>query len=81
MGIHWIERSNSGPDVQSSWIKEAVDISEFAGSRSGCALNTSPMRCLRRRILVDDISIPEIDYSSDFENDDSGWQADGFVPD
>ncbi len=29
--------------------------------------------------MLDDISIPEIEYFSDFEDDDGGWQGDGFV--
>ena len=30
-------------------------------------------------MLVDDVSIPELDYHSDFEKDDGGWQARGWV--
>jgi hypothetical protein len=30
-------------------------------------------------LLLDDIAIPEIDYQSDFEKDDGGWDAAGFV--
>ena len=29
--------------------------------------------------LLDDVSIPEIDYATDFETDDGGWTAEGFV--
>jgi immune inhibitor A len=29
--------------------------------------------------LLDDIHVDAINYSSDFEADDGGWQADGFV--
>ena len=29
--------------------------------------------------LLDDVSVPEINYSSDFEKDDGGWQGQGFV--
>ena len=29
--------------------------------------------------LLDDISVPEIGYFSDFDNDTGGWEADGFV--
>jgi len=28
---------------------------------------------------VDDISIPAVDYSADFEADDGGWEAAGFA--
>jgi hypothetical protein len=30
-------------------------------------------------LLLDDVSIPEIGYFTDFEEDDSGWQSEGFV--
>ena len=29
--------------------------------------------------MLDDISIPEIGYFSDFEADDGGWEAEGWV--
>ena len=29
--------------------------------------------------MLDDISIPEIGYSSDFEADNGGWESTGFV--
>ncbi len=30
-------------------------------------------------LALDDVSIPAIHYTSDFETDDGGWQADGFA--
>ncbi len=30
-------------------------------------------------MLIDDIAIPEIGYSADFEKDDGGWKAAGFA--
>jgi hypothetical protein len=29
--------------------------------------------------LLDDVSLPEINYSTNFESDDGGWKQDGFV--
>jgi len=29
--------------------------------------------------LLDDVAVPEIGYSTDFESDDGGWLAEGFV--
>lgn len=62
------------------WVQETVDLSEFAGKKvtlrfeyvTDAAVNGEGM-------LLDDISIPAIDYSTDFETDDGGWQAEGFV--
>jgi immune inhibitor A len=63
-----------------SWVQETVDISQFAGKQvtlrfeyvTDAAVNGEGM-------LIDDIAIPEIDYFTDFEVDDGGWEADGFV--
>ena len=30
-------------------------------------------------MLIDDVSIPEIGYASDFESGDGGWQAEGWI--
>jgi hypothetical protein len=30
-------------------------------------------------LLLDDLSIPAVNYSSDFENDDGGWKSNGFA--
>ncbi len=57
-----------------------MDISEFAGQQVWLRFEyITDAAVYAEGFLVDDISIPEIDYSSDFENDDGGWQADGFV--
>jgi hypothetical protein len=29
--------------------------------------------------MLDDVAIPEINYSSDFEKDNGGWESSGFV--
>ncbi len=62
------------------WIEESVDLSQFAGQKvllrfeyiTDAAVNGEGL-------LVDDISIPVIDYFDDFENGADGWQAEGFV--
>jgi len=62
------------------WIQEEVDLSRFAGQRvwlrfeyvTDAAVNGEGM-------LLDDFSIPEIGYFSDLEEDDGGWDAQGFV--
>ena len=62
------------------WIQERVDLSQYAGQKvqirfdyiTDAAVNGDGM-------LIDDIAIPEINYFSDFEADDGGWTADGFV--
>jgi immune inhibitor A len=68
----------TGRDGQ--WYQEHYDLSPYAGKRilvrfeyiTDDAFNATGM-------LVDDISIPELNYSDNVENGDGGWQADGFV--
>lgn len=65
---------------ESKWIEESVDLSEYAGKKilvrfeyvTDAALNYAGL-------MVDDISIPELNYTTDFETDDGGWQGEGFV--
>lgn len=66
--------------VSGRWIEESVDISQFAGQEvilrfeyvTDAAVNGEGF-------LLDDVSIPEIDYSTDFESDEGGWEAAGWV--
>ena len=62
------------------WYEEKFDLTPYAGKPvrvrfeyvTDDAFNATGM-------LVDDISIPELNYQDDVENGDGGWQADGFV--
>lgn len=68
--------SGSGPD----WIEEEVDLSQFAGQQvllrfeyvTDAAVNGEGF-------LLDDVSIPETGYFTDFESDEGGWEGAGFV--
>jgi immune inhibitor A len=75
----WSYTGYSG-DGKPEWINEVVDISEFAGKEVWLRFEYITDDAVHGEgFLVDDIGIPEIDYFSDFEEDDGGWQADGFV--
>ena len=62
------------------WMQESVDISQYAGQKvllrfeyiTDAAVNGEGF-------MIDDISIPQINYFSDFETDDGGWNGDGFI--
>lgn len=62
------------------WRKETLDLSAYAGSKvmirftvnTDLATNLSGM-------MIDNISIPEINYFDGAENDLGGWDAQGFV--
>jgi len=57
-----------------------VDISQFAGKQVQIRFEYVTDAAVNGEgFLVDDIAVPEINYFSDFETDDGGWEADGFV--
>ncbi|MEX2160794.1 MAG: hypothetical protein WD751_02675 [Anaerolineales bacterium] len=62
------------------WISESVDLSDYAGQEVLIRFEyiTDPA-VNGEGLLVDDISIPQIGYFEDFEQDDGGWIAAGFA--
>ena len=70
----------SGGGDASQWLNETVDLSQYAGKKVQLRFEyvTDPAVNLEG-LALDDVSIPAIHYSSDFESDDGGWQADGFA--
>jgi immune inhibitor A len=69
----------SGNQV-SHWITETVDLSAYAGKKVLLRFEYITDAAVNGEGLVlDDLSIPEIGYTTDLETDDGGWQADGFV--
>jgi immune inhibitor A len=64
----------------SGWIEETVDLSQFAGKKIQLRFEYVTDACVSGQgFLLDDVSIPAINYSTDFEKDDGGWQAAGFI--
>ena len=63
-----------------SWQEEQVDLSKFAGQEvtvrfdyvTDAAVNGLGM-------VIDDVRIDALDYFTDFESDDGGWEGEGFV--
>jgi len=70
----------SGGGDASQWLNETVDLSKYAGKKIQLRFEyvTDP-EVNYTGYLLDDVTIPAIHYSSDFEADDGGWQANGFV--
>ena len=70
----------TGKDCIAQWINETVDLSAYAGQKilvrfeylTDAALNYASL-------MLDDISMPEINYTCDFETDNCGWDSQGFV--
>jgi immune inhibitor A len=63
-----------------SWIQEKVDLSQFAGQKVTLQFEYITDAAVNGEgLLLDDIEIPQINYKTDFETDNGGWQASGFV--
>jgi hypothetical protein len=68
--------SGNGP----VWIFEDVDLSQYAGKSVKLRFEYITDGAVNGEgLLLDDVSIPEIGYSTDFESDNGGWTAEGFV--
>ena len=94
-GEHWdILTTPSGTDKDPSgnsygwgyngesggWIKESVDLSAYAGKKIQIRFEYVTDAAVNGKgFLLDDVSIPEINYETDFESDDGGWEGAGFV--
>ena len=67
-------------DVSGGWIEESVDISQFAGQTVQLRFEYVTDAAVNGEgFLLDDVSVPEIGYTTDFETDNGGWEAAGWV--
>jgi len=66
--------------VTGGWIEEEIDLSQYAGQQIWLRFEYVTDAAVNGEgFLLDDVSIPAAGYFSDFETDDGGWQAEGFV--
>ena len=76
----WGYTGLSGGRSVPTWIQDTVDISQFAGRNLTLRFEyITDANVTGEGFLLDDISIPEIGYTTDFETDNAGWQADGWA--
>ena len=62
------------------WRQETVDLSLFAGEEVTIRFDYITDAAVNGvGLAVDDIRVDAIDYFTDFETDEGGWQGDGFV--
>ncbi|MCE9647055.1 MAG: immune inhibitor A [Chloroflexi bacterium] len=63
-----------------NWIQEQVDLSQYAGKKVQVRFEyVTDAAVTGEGFLLDDVSVDAIDYKSDFEADDGGWEAKGFT--
>ena len=76
----WAYNGVSGGGSQAEWIYEEVDLSHYAGQEVQIRFEYITDAAVNGEgLLLDDIRVPEIGYFNDFEADDGGWEAAGFV--
>jgi immune inhibitor A len=76
----WGYTGFSGGRRSPVWIHETVDLSRFAGQNLTLRFEyITDGNVTGEGFLLDDISIPQINYSTDFESDGGGWQPEGWA--
>jgi len=62
------------------WIKESIELSDFSGKEVQLRFEYVTDAAVNGEgLLLDDVSIPEIGYFTDFEADNGGWEPAGWV--
>jgi bacillopeptidase F (M6 metalloprotease family) len=62
------------------WKDEQIDLSKFAGQKVQVRFEYITDAAVNGEgFLLDDMKVEAINYKSDFETDDGGWEASGFV--
>lgn len=66
--------------VTPDWIEETIDLSEYAGKKIFIRFEYITDAAVNGEgFMVDDVTVEAAGYRSDFEADDGGWVAEGFV--
>ncbi|GAB4148748.1 MAG: immune inhibitor A [Candidatus Promineifilaceae bacterium] len=73
-------RSAGERDDQDGWVAESISLDAYVGGEVWLRFELLTDSALTNGVFaVDDIAIPELNYGSDAETGDDGWQAAGFV--
>jgi len=80
-GNAWTGQSKNDPSAEvPQWVEEQVDLSPYAGRQILLRFETITDDAVNNAgWLLDDITIPEIDFRDDVEAADGGWEAEGFI--
>lgn len=76
----WAYNGVSGGKQEPEWIYEAVDVTQYAGQVVQFRFEYVTDAAVNGEgFLLDDVSVPEIGYTADFELDNGGWEGQGWV--
>ncbi len=76
----WGYTGKSGGGDQAQWIQERIDLTPYAGKKISVAFDViNDLAVNRPGLAIDDVEVPEINYRTDFEKDDGGWQSAGWI--
>lgn len=66
--------------ASNGWVQEIVDLSAYAGKEIILRFEyITDDATLGNGMLIDDVTIPEINFFDDFEGDISGWTVEGWL--
>jgi len=70
----------SGGGDTPKWVLEEIDLTPYTGQKVLVRLEYITDDAVNYPgLFIDDVSIPEIGYSADFETDDGGWVSEGWI--
>ena len=76
----WGYTGMSGGGNSPRWIQESLDLSKYAGQKLTLRFEyITDGNVTGEGYLLDDVSIPQIGYATDFESDNGGWLAEGWA--
>jgi hypothetical protein len=76
----WGYTGKSGGGGAAQWVQEHVDLSAYAGQKVLVRFEYLTDDAVNYPgFVLDDIAIPEIGYSDDFEAGEGEWKAEGFI--
>jgi bacillopeptidase F (M6 metalloprotease family) len=76
----WGYTGKSGGNDRAEWIQENIDLTPYAGKKIVVAFDViNDLAVNRPALALDDMEVPEINYRTDFEKDDGGWQPAGWI--
>jgi len=70
----------SGGGEQPIWVREEADLTPFVGGPIWVRFHYITDGAVQGQgFVIDDVTVPEVDYADDFEEGEGGWETAGFV--